>query len=84
MSVLVRGGVVQIRTPMPLQLRVCAWCDGLMGFEAPARAQADAETTHGLCADCTDQLLATLVPPSPRKAPRRRPRRRTTPALPAG
>ena len=54
---------IATRNPLPLQPRVCAWCDCPMGVEAPALAPTDSRPNHGLCADCIQDLLDSLHGP---------------------
>ena len=55
-------------------VRVCAWCDAHIGVE-PSQGSDEADaTTHGLCNDCTDDLLMSVA--SPRRAPPGPPSRR--------
>jgi hypothetical protein len=59
-------------------VRVCAWCDAHIGVE-PSQGGAEGEaTTHGLCDECTEGLLLSVVAPR-RPAPAPPPSRlRTT------
>ena len=64
---------------LPLQPRVCAWCDCPMGVEPPALPPADPRPNHGLCTDCIQELLGSLhAPLEPRPVRRRRRERRVT------
>jgi hypothetical protein len=54
-------------------VRVCAWCDTHIGVE-PSHESGEAEaTTHGLCRDCTEDLLMSVASPR-RPAPGPSPR----------
>jgi hypothetical protein len=42
-------------------VRVCAWCDAHIGVEPlPGSGETDART-HGLCDECTEDLLLSVV-----------------------
>ena len=42
---------------MSMIKKVCAWCHKDLG-EFPARVQAERPITHGICDECSEQLLA--------------------------
>ena len=42
-------------------VRVCAWCDAHIGVEpSPGSGETEA-TTHGLCDECTEDLLLSVA-----------------------
>ena len=56
---------------------ICAWCDRSMGVTASRGRQGRGSTSHGLCTDCIEQLLdSLLVAPAPQTPRRRTPQRR--------
>lgn len=56
---------------------ICAWCDRSMGEIGVRRRPGRDAASHGLCGDCIEQLLdSLLVAPEPRPARRLRPLRR--------
>lgn len=62
---------------LPLRPKICAWCESPMGVESP-RCTWDTRPNHGLCGDCTEQLLESLLSDSTEADPIRwsRPQRR--------
>jgi hypothetical protein len=56
---------------LPLRPKICAWCESLMGVEAPRGSPQDERPSHGLCSECTEQLIESLTT-EPEPMPRRR------------
>lgn len=45
--------------PAPVMHRVCSWCSKSMGVVV-CDPSMDGKTTHGICLNCRDTLLASL------------------------
>jgi hypothetical protein len=56
---------------LPLRPKICAWCECLMGVEAPQGSPQDERPNHGLCSECTEQLLESLTTEAPTPRHRR-------------
>ena len=62
---------------LPLEPKICAWCDRVMGVTAPSRRVRKESTNHGLCPECIEQLLDSLLAEPQRPSARQNwPRRR--------
>ena len=59
-------------------VRVCAWCEAHIGVEPSAGGGESESTSHGLCDECTEDLLLSVVAPRRAAPPPARRRLRTT------